>query len=84
MKYAVEIKETLSKIVIVEAPDYGTAEQMVYDAYRDEEIILTADNSAVDMELSDFSASYDEQTGELQGAEVTLAWEPITKMERRT
>lgn len=75
MKYAVGIKETLRRIEILEAPDYATAEQMVYDAYRDEKIILTADNAAVDMELSDFSDTFNRQVGDLQSADVTLAWE---------
>lgn len=72
MKHALKITETLTRIVIVEAPDYGTAAQMVSDAYRDEKILLTADNSAVDMELSNASGFYEKQVGDLQSAEVTF------------
>lgn len=43
-KYAVEITETLNKIVVVKADSFAEAKEMVEDAYYNNKIILTADN----------------------------------------
>ena len=51
MKYAVKLRETLTRTVIVEAEDYLEAEDKVADAYYRGDIQLHADNSAVDLEL---------------------------------
>jgi hypothetical protein len=44
MKYAVEIKETLSRLVDIEAPDSITAKRLVEAQYSNSEIILSADD----------------------------------------
>lgn len=44
MKYKVEITETLQRTVEVEAKDEGKAYQIVKDMYRNEEIVLSADD----------------------------------------
>ena len=44
MKYKVEITETLQRTVEVEAKDEDEAYQIVNDMYRNEEIVLSADD----------------------------------------
>ena len=44
MKYSVEITGTLTKTVEVEVDTMATAKEIVKQRYRDEEIILTADD----------------------------------------
>jgi len=44
MKYSVEITETLTKTIEVEADTIATAKEIVKQRYCDEEIILTADD----------------------------------------
>lgn len=39
-KFAVTIEETLSKTVVVEAEDWDSAAEKVYDAYYDTDIVL--------------------------------------------
>ena len=43
-KFAIEIVETLSKVVYVEAEDFEQACDMVYDDYRHQRIVLDAEN----------------------------------------
>lgn len=71
MKYAVKIRETLTKVEIVEAEDWLEAQDKVEDAYYNQDIILTADNSAVDMELENDSEFYETEL-DLQNMETTL------------
>ncbi len=71
MKYAVKIVETLTKVEIVEAEDWLEAQDKVEDAYYNGNIILNADNSAVDMELENDSEFYEKEMG-LQTMEITL------------
>ena len=58
MKIAVEMKETLTRVVIVEAEDYLEAEKKVLDAYKRGILELCADNSVVDLELKDYTEEY--------------------------
>lgn len=44
MKHKVKITETLVKVVEVEAENYEEAEKMVEAAYKNSDIILTADD----------------------------------------
>lgn len=44
MVYKIEIIETLSKTVEIEAEDYTEAKNEVERMYNDEEVVLTADN----------------------------------------
>lgn len=44
MKYKVRITEVLVKVIDVEAKSYEEAEQMVHYAYKNGDIILTADD----------------------------------------
>ena len=44
MKYKVEITETLQRILEVEAKEEAEAYQIVKDMYRNEEIVLSADD----------------------------------------
>ena len=44
MKYKVEITETIQRTVEVEAKDEGKAYQIVNDMYRNEKIVLSADD----------------------------------------
>lgn len=44
MKYKVEITEALQRTVEVEAKDEGKAYQIVKDMYRNEKIVLSADD----------------------------------------
>ena len=71
MKYAVKIVETLIKVEIVEAEDWLEAQDKVSDAYYNGDIILSADNSSVDMELENDSEFYEKEM-DLQTMEITL------------
>ena len=71
MKYAVRIVETLTKVEIVEAEGWLEAQDKVADAYYNEDIILNADNSSVDMELENDSEFYEKEM-DLQKMETTL------------
>ena len=62
-KYAVEMKETYTRTIIVEAEDYLEAEDKVADAYYDGRIILDGDNSAIDVELQNDTENYIEIFG---------------------
>ena len=54
MKYTVTYTETLSRTVIVEADSEKEAKEKVLDAVNNEDIILTADDYAMDSgEISD-------------------------------
>lgn len=44
MKYICEIKETLSRLVTVEATSIYEAKEKVQDAYDNEDIVLSADD----------------------------------------
>lgn len=71
MKYAVKIVETLTKVEIVETEDWLEAQDKVSDAYYNGDIILSADNSSVDMELENDSEFYEKEM-DLQTMETTL------------
>lgn len=71
MKYAVKIIETLTKVEIVEADNWLEARDKVEDAYYNEDIILDADNSTVDMELENDSEHYETEMN-LQNMKATL------------
>ena len=58
MKYAVELIETLTRTVIVEAESYLEAEEKVKEAYRKASLQLDADNSYVDLELKNDTENY--------------------------
>lgn len=64
MKYAVKVRETLTRVVIVEADDYLEARDKVEDAYYRVDLELNADNSAVDLELENDTDNYIEMFGE--------------------
>ena len=64
MKYAVKVRETLTRVVIVEADDYLEARDKVEDAYHRVDLELNADNSAVDLELENDTDNYIEMFGE--------------------
>lgn len=44
MKYKVNIEETLSKVIEVEAEDEEQAENIVKEMYYSEKVVLNADN----------------------------------------
>lgn len=44
MKYQVEVRETLSKVVDIEASSEDEAIQLVKEQYQNEEIILDSEN----------------------------------------
>lgn len=64
-KYRVTIKETLKTDITVEAEDYYAAIDKARDMYRNEEIVLTAD----DYFDTDFEAKYLDQTKEKASTE---------------
>lgn len=64
MKIAVKVRETLTRVVVVEAEDYMEAEDKVADAYYKGNLQLHADNSAVDLELENDTDNYIEIFGE--------------------
>ena len=64
MKIAVKVRETLTRVVVVEAEDYIEAEDKVSDAYYKGNLQLHADNSAVDLELENDTDNYIEIFGE--------------------
>lgn len=53
MKYKFEIIETLSRIVEIEAPTYDDAYHKMREMYRNEEIVLDADDY-IDTEFKDW------------------------------
>lgn len=63
MKYAVKVRETLTRIVIVEAENYLEAEDKTSEAYYNDKFELNADNSAVYLELENDSDIYVEIFG---------------------
>ena len=58
MKYAIQIKESYTRTVIVEASDYNEAVDNVVDAYTKGTITLNADNSSVEIECIDDTQEY--------------------------
>ena len=62
-KYAIKVKETHTRTIIVDAEDYLAAEDKVADAYYDGRIILDVDNSAIDVELENDTENYIEIFG---------------------
>lgn len=64
MKIAVKVRETLTRVVVVEAEDYMEAEDKVADAYYKGNLQLHADNSTVDLELENDTGNYIEIFGE--------------------
>ena len=61
-KFVIEITETLSKIVVVQAKNSQEAKRKVMEEYYDyESIVLSADNSEVRTEFSDETEEYDEE-----------------------
>lgn len=64
MKVAVQVKETLTRTVIVEADNRHAAERMVSAAYKDEKLVLTADSSIADVEIEDVTDTYIKNIGE--------------------
>lgn len=71
MKYAIKITEHLTKVEIVEANSFNKAKEKVVDAYFNEDIILSADNSAVDVDFENDSEFYEKEM-DLQNMETTL------------
>lgn len=63
MKFAVKVTETLTNTVIVEADNYLEAEEKVKNAYDNCDLILNADNSAVDVEFENDTDNYIEIFG---------------------
>lgn len=63
MKFAVKVTETLTNTVIVEADNYLEAEEKVKNAYDNCDLILNADNSAVDVEFKNDTDNYIELFG---------------------
>ena len=60
---AVKITEILTTTVIVEADSYEEAESIAREKYNRGDIMLSADNSAVDVEFSDDTKGYIEIFG---------------------
>ena len=54
MKYSVEVKETLFRLVEVEAESMNEAKEITEKLYKNEEIVLTAD----DFKGVNFSVQY--------------------------
>lgn len=52
MKYTVEVRETLARLIEVEADTYAEAENEVIKAYHDCEIVLDYDDF-IDVEFND-------------------------------
>ena len=64
-KYVVEVKETLTRLVVVsDAINYNDAQRQVSKAYHDNDLQLNADNSDVEIEYSDYTDEYKESVGE--------------------
>ena len=64
-KYVVEVKETLTRLVVVDgATNYNDAQRQIYKAYHDNDLQLNADNSDVEIEYSDYTDQYRESVGE--------------------
>lgn len=64
MKYAIKVREILTRVVIVEADDYLEAKDKVEDAYYQVDLELNADNSTVDLEFENNTDNYIEMFGE--------------------
>ena len=64
MKYAIKVREILTRTIIVEADDHLEARDKVEDAYYKGDLQLYADNSAVDLELENDTENYIEIFGE--------------------
>jgi len=71
MKYAIKVTEHLTKVEIVEANSFNKAKEKVVNAYFNEDIILNADNSDVDVDFEDDSEFYEKEM-DLQNMETTL------------
>ena len=72
-KHAVKITETLVKVEIVESESYEEAEGKVEEAYFGCDIILNADNSAVDVEFSNDTDFYlENMADEFENMECTI------------
>ena len=69
-KYAIEIEETLSKTIIVEADSEQEALSLVEDAYDSEAIVLDADNSNFTREFRNATNTYHPK--DLAAAEIDL------------
>ena len=63
-KYVVEVKETLTRLVVVEAVNYNDAQHQVSKAYHDTDIKLNAHNSDIEIEYSDYTDEYRKSVGE--------------------
>lgn len=76
-KFAIEIKESLSKIVEIEAMNYGDAFAKIEAHYNNEEIVLDSSNySNVDFDLvnlNEFSGDIRFNNFVLKGAEEMLS-----------
>lgn len=64
MKYAIKVKEILTKTVIVEDDNYVKAQKRVKCAYDNCDLVLNADNSAIDVEFENDTYNYIEIFGE--------------------
>ena len=54
MRYQVEIREELARIIEIEAIDEDEAVSKVLEAYRNEKIVLTADDYFMGVEVSTY------------------------------
>lgn len=64
MKFAVRVKEVLTRVVVIEASDYLEAEDKITDAYNHGDLQLHDGNSSVDLELENHTDEYHEIFGE--------------------
>ena len=87
-KYVVEVKETLSRLVVVDAVNYIDAQRQISKAYFDTDLQLNADNSDVEIEYSDYTDDYRKTVGDeefkriLQSKEITINKSKPTEFEK--
>ena len=74
MKYAIEIKECLTRTIIVEAEDVDAAIEKTKMAYNQNIIEVNYDNASVDVDVNDDTENYIDIFGEetIQEFEVDL------------
>lgn len=72
MKFAIKMTETLSRTIIVEADNFYDAHRKVKDKYNNGDLILTADNSVVELECEDDTDNYVEIFGEDEYAKLEV------------
>lgn len=74
MKYAIEIKECLTRTIIVEAEDVDAAIEKTKMAYDQNIIEVNYDNASVDVDVNDDTENYIDIFGEetIQEFEVDL------------